>query len=187
MQMQIHLIEGFLQALQMLAGGSDEALAMAHQTTNRADRRRGPERSVQQAHRMQILQPLAVLHVGFAPGHVFDVTGVDQADLQTARFENLEERHPVDAGGLHRHSRDFAGTEPVRQRVQILREGPERTHRLRVAFRRHGHVVDRGPQIDAGGIVARHRPHAACRLVLTQMSRGFNHDEVRPTPRRPGG
>jgi hypothetical protein len=130
--MEVHLIERFLHALQMFAARADQALAVAHEAAHRAHCGRRAKRGVQQAHRVQVLQPLAVLHVGLAGRHVFDVAGVDQTDFQPARFENLKQRHPVDAVGLHRHGRDLAGDEPVGQRVQVFGEGAERAHRLRI-------------------------------------------------------
>jgi hypothetical protein len=186
-QMEVHLIERFLHALQMFAARAHEALAVAHEAAHRAHRGRRPKRGVQRAHGVEKLQPLAVLDVGLAAGHVFDVPGVDQAHLQAARLEDLKQRHPVDAGRLHRDGRDLAGDEPVGQRVQVRGEGAERAHRLRVAVRRHGHAMQRGAQIDAGGIGACHGPHAARRLLFLERSRGFGHGRVRATPRRPGG
>ena len=47
---------------------------------------------------MQILQPLAVLHVGLAAGKVLDVLGVDQADTDADLFKDFVGRKPVDPG-----------------------------------------------------------------------------------------
>jgi len=38
---------------------------------------------------VQILQPLAVGHVRFAPRHMLDVSGVDQADADAGLFQYL--------------------------------------------------------------------------------------------------
>ena len=102
---------------------------------------------------MQVLQPLAVLHIALASGHVLDVAGVDEVDLEAAVLQDLEKRDPVDPGGLHRHGGDAAGFEPVGQGLEILGEGAEVAHRvLRVTIIGHRHVMDGGPEVDAGGI-----------------------------------
>ena len=47
---------------------------------------------------MQILQPLAIAHIGLAAGNVLDVFGVDQADADPGLFQDLMRRDPIDAG-----------------------------------------------------------------------------------------
>jgi hypothetical protein len=60
----------------------------------------------------QIGDPLGVLHVGLAPGHVADVTGVtdDQIDMS---LQHGIDRAPVDAGALHADMRHPRRREPV--------------------------------------------------------------------------
>jgi hypothetical protein len=72
----------------------------------------------------QLAQPLGVLDVGLAPGHVLDVLGVDQRELEVI-LEQVVDGLPVDAGGLHRHVRDAEAREPVAQREQICRHRRE--------------------------------------------------------------
>ena len=151
-QLHVHLVECLLDAQEMLAGSAHEALAMAHERTHRTDRGGGPEGGVEQAHAVEVLQPLAILDVTLASRHVLDVAGVDETHLEAAVLEDLEERDPVDPGGLHRHRSDGAGLEPIRQGLEIPGEGPEVADRLRVAFRGHRHVMDGGSKVDAGGI-----------------------------------
>jgi len=79
------------------------------------------------------------------------VAGVDQADLESAVFEDLEQRDPVDPGSLHRDGGDAAFGEPIGQLIEVSGEGAEMAHRLRVTIRGHRHVVDGGTEIDAGG------------------------------------
>ncbi len=151
-QLHVHLIERLLDAQEVVAAGAHEALAVAHQGTHRADCGGRPEGCVEQSHAVQVLQPLAVLHVTLAPWHVLDMARVDQADLEAAALQDLEKRDPVDPGGLHRYGGDLTGSEPICQCLEILGEGSEVAHRLRVAIRGHRHVVDRGPEVDAGGV-----------------------------------
>jgi hypothetical protein len=51
---------------------------------------------------MEVLQPLAILDVGFAPRHPFDMAGIDQANFQTSALQDLEKGNPVNSGGFDR-------------------------------------------------------------------------------------
>jgi hypothetical protein len=51
---------------------------------------------------MKVLNPLAILDIRLLPGNVLDVMRVHQAHFDLAPFQDLKERNPVDAGGLHR-------------------------------------------------------------------------------------
>ena len=57
---------------------------------------------------MEILQPLAIQHIGFAAGCVFGIVGVDQTDVEAPAFQNLEQGDPVYAGELHRNGANVA-------------------------------------------------------------------------------
>ncbi len=81
---------------------------MPQQRADGADLERWPERGVEQAHGVQELQPLAVLHVALAAGHVAHVLGVDQADLESTGLQQFEQRDPVHPGRLHRHRANAA-------------------------------------------------------------------------------
>ena len=92
---------------------------------------------------MQLLQPLAVEHVGLAPWDVSDPAGIDQQHFEAPLHQQLVERNPVDAGGLHRYRLDLTPLEPVGQSAQISAEGPEAAHVLpfAIAARRHSSPV----------------------------------------------
>ena len=47
---------------------------------------------------MEVLQPLAIHHVGFPPGHVLHMPGINQADLDLRFFKQLRQWNPVYAG-----------------------------------------------------------------------------------------
>ena len=74
---------------------------------------------------MEVLQPLAIGDVGLAARHVLDMTGVDQAHPEAAVFQDLKERNPENARGLHRHAFDAALLEPIGQLLEFLGEGTE--------------------------------------------------------------
>jgi len=101
---------------------------------------------------MKKLQPLAVLDVGLAAGHVLDVPGVDQADLDAAVLQNLKERNPVNAGGLHCDGDHTARHKPVGQSMQVFGEGGELAHRRGSPVGWNRCVDHGGTDIDAAGV-----------------------------------
>jgi hypothetical protein len=51
--------------------------------------------------RQQIRDPVGILHVGFAAGHVLDMRGVGQHQLEVAIVQDVPNWLPVDAGRFH--------------------------------------------------------------------------------------
>ena len=161
--------------LDRVRGVGDEHRALAEVAAQHADLVVGPERGRQPPERVPRLDPLAVADVGLSAGHALELPRVDQLDLEAARAEELEERDPVHAGGLHRHGLDAAAGEPVSQGVEIRGEGAEGADvaALGVAALRHGDVVARGSDIDAGGIqVDAAKLRGKLGVADTTMSRG---------------
>jgi hypothetical protein len=72
--------------------------------------------------------------------------------MEAARLEQLIQRDPVHAGGLHGHGVDAAGIEPIGQTMQIDSEAGELAHGFVITVRRHGHIVRGSADVDAGGI-----------------------------------
>src|SRR3990172_2432403 len=103
---------------------------------------------------MQLLKPLAIKHVGLSPRNVFEVTGVDQLDLEAPLFQKLEERNPVDSGGLRGDGAHATTFEPVGQGAKLTREGAEMTYvsSFGVSTRGNGHIVLLGADVDARSI-----------------------------------
>lgn len=58
---------------------------------------------------------------------------LEQHHLKPALLQHLVGRNPVDAGGLHGDGLDPAPGKPVRQAVQVVREGLEGLDRVGVA------------------------------------------------------
>ena len=159
-ELEVHLVEGLLHVLGV--GG--------RQTESRVSRWRRRDRTAQtvsggrkEARRrpdgVEVLEPLAVLDVGLPAGDVLHVARVDQADLEPAGLQDLVQGDPVDAGGLHGHGGDAALREPIREGVEVLREGPEAPDGLRVAVERHADVDLGGADVDA-------RRRAGCRIGI---------------------
>ena len=80
------------------------------------------------------------------------MTRVDQQHRETARLEQFEQGNPVNAGRFHGDGVDFAGCEPVGNRIEVHRETGKFAHRRVVSIRRHGHKMGRAPNIDTGGV-----------------------------------
>ena len=98
MDLQIHLCERLVHVLHMHGCGFDQAGAVAAQRADGAYLGVGAEGGIEQADRVKILQPLAVLHVGFTAGYMLDVFGVDQADAQPGRLQYLVGRNQIHPG-----------------------------------------------------------------------------------------
>jgi hypothetical protein len=77
----------------------------------------------QEAYAMQLLEPPAVARVALPARDVPDVKGIDEQDLQAAGLQDLVDRDPVDARGLHGDGLDAAIDQPAGQSVQPVGEG----------------------------------------------------------------
>ena len=86
------------------------------------------ERPAEQAEGHELLQPLAVQYVGFAPRDILDVARVHQQNREAARLQQLEQGdpmalgQPLDAGRFHGDGVDPTGIEPVGDGVEVDRE-----------------------------------------------------------------
>ena len=74
------------------------------------------------------------------------------SNREAARVEQLEQRNPVHAGGLHRYGVHAALAEPVGQALEVGGEAGELAHRLVVPVGRHGHEVRGAADVDAGSV-----------------------------------
>jgi hypothetical protein len=116
----------------------------------RDDRISRSEAAPQQPEDVQIAEPLTVGHVALPALDVLDVAGVDERHGEATRLKDLEDRHPVDAGGFHRHVRHATGGEPVSEAVKISGKSRKRSHGNRITVGRHGNKMFGGPAINAG-------------------------------------
>ena len=55
--------------------------------------KRAPEQTIG----VKLLKPLAIEDIGFAPGDIFDVSGIDQYNLEPTSLQNLIQRDPLNA------------------------------------------------------------------------------------------
>lgn len=146
--LQVHLHERFLHALNVGPRTFDERLAMTEIGAEGDDGIGRPKTPAQEAHAVQLADPLTIRDIAFSPGHVLEVPRVHQQHLESAGLQDLVHRDPVDAGRFHRHAPYATGAEPVCQAQQIAREGRKRSHRRRVAIGRHGDKMFRRAAID---------------------------------------
>ena len=82
---------------------------------------------------MQVPQPLAVGNISSPAGNILEIPRIDQAHFQPTGFQDLEQRNPIDTGGLHRYRFDSARLEPVCQPMEIFRECGECSHRFGIS------------------------------------------------------
>jgi hypothetical protein len=153
-ELEVHLLEGLVDVLDMLSARAQEHGALAEEASKDNDLVRRAEGAIEQAEGVQLLDPLAVEDVGLAARDVLHTAGVDEADVEGAFFEDLEEGDPVDAGGLHGDGGHAAGGEPVGQGVEVSGEGFELPDvvALRIRAGRYGGEVGVGADVDARGV-----------------------------------
>jgi hypothetical protein len=147
-ELDVHFDQRLLHALYPVALLSAEDLALPCHGAHHAHLAVGAEGTAQQAQTHELLQPLAVLHVALAPGHVLHLACIDQEHLQSALLQHLVHRNPVDARRFQRHRVDPTLNEPVGQCVQVAGHHAELAHRLICTPRRHRHPVTRPSHID---------------------------------------
>jgi hypothetical protein len=150
LQLQVHLGQGLLHAINAGGGGFHQGLAVAHIAAQCYDLASRTKTRMEQTDAMEFLQPLAVLDVGLAPAHVMHLVGVDQHHLQPAFREYFVERDPVDPGRLHRHRLDAALHQPIGQLMKAAGESAELTHRLGITVGSYRREVAGGATVDAG-------------------------------------
>src|SRR5882762_10551636 len=106
---------------------------------------------------MQILKPLTIEDVGLATGNVMHMLSIDQMDFDAARFQDLKQRYPVDAGRFHRHRVHTASLKPVRQLVQILSESRKRSYRVGIPIGRYADKDFCRSNINTAGVRSHYR------------------------------
>ena len=151
-QLHVHLGEDLLHALDMATLVGQQHVAVAPEGAQSADLLIGSEGAAQQAKAHELLKPLAIEHIAFAPWQVLDVAGIDQVDLEAARLQDLIDGDPVHAGGLHHHGLDPAALEPVGHAVDGVSEAVEVAHALIIAISGHAGELAGGADINGRAI-----------------------------------
>ena len=107
----------------------DQSLAIAREVAQLANRRRGNEAAPQQPVLQQLRDPHAVLHVGLAPRHLFDMRGVHE-QAPDGFLEHVIDRLPVHAPAFQRHVRHAVLLQPLPQAQELGRRRAEGLHVL---------------------------------------------------------
>ena len=123
--------------------------AVTHERADGRDLGIGSEAAAQEPEGVELLEPLAVGNVGLATRYAFDVTRVDEQDLEATLLEDLEERDPVDTCRLHGDGLDAADVEPVGEGVKVRGEALELAHRLIVPILGDRDPVARRADVDS--------------------------------------
>ena len=111
------------------------------------------ERRLEQAVRVQPLDPLGVEHVGLGSSTaVGQLARLDQVDLEATRLEQLKERNPIDPRGFHGYRGDVALGQPVRQGSEVGSIGGKAAYRLGIVTGGHCHIMGFGPDVDTRGV-----------------------------------
>jgi len=110
------------------------------------------ERPRQQPEGVQLLNPLAIDHIGLAPGHVLDVMRIDQLDIESPAFEQFEQGYLVDTGRFHGDGGDPTALQPIGQALEIGGERRKLLHRLRISIGRNGDKMAARANIDSSGV-----------------------------------
>jgi hypothetical protein len=129
-ELEIGVLQDLFDALHVGAALTHELLARAGEGARFLHRHGRHETGADQPMGEQIGEPHGVVDVGLAPGHVLDVRGVGQHQLEVP-FEDVPDGLPVHARGFHAHLLDALGIEPVGQGEQARGGRGERAHFLR--------------------------------------------------------
>ena len=127
-ELEVGVLQRFLDALHMAGLLAHELLAGAQQGAQLLGRRLRHEARADQAVRQQVGQPDRIGDIGLAAGHVLDVGGVGQDQREVAIGEDMPDRLPVDTGRLHRDMGAAALCQPGGQRQQPGGCGVETAH-----------------------------------------------------------
>ena len=121
----------------------------APQRANLALRTKGP---TQQTETHQLLQPLAVEHVRFAPRDVLHMPSIHQIHREPTRLQQLEQRDPVHPRRLHRYGVHFTGRQPLGQAVQVFGKAGILPYRLLVPIWGDRYKMTGRTHIDPRGV-----------------------------------
>ena len=152
-QFDVHLLHGFLHVLDMIGGVADLHLPQPPVGTQRQHGIGRPKRRTQETVGMQALDPLGVEHVRLrARAATRKLPWFHQIDLEALRFEELEQRNPVDAGGFQSDRLDAALLQPCDDLVKIGGVGAELADWVGVAVRRDADHMHVGMNVDSGRV-----------------------------------
>src|SRR5215831_5549160 len=141
-QLQVHLLQGFLHVLHVLAGMADQRGPLPQVGPQLAGLLVGPKGRSQQADAMQPIDPLAVAAVRLGtPAQLAGVAGIDQEHLEALRLEQLIQSDPVDARRFQGDGVDLMLMQEGRNSLQAIGMGRKLLNQAGIGF---------GGETDAG-------------------------------------
>ena len=111
-QLDPAVLQRLVQAVGLTLALGDLRLAITSELAQLTDRLGRNEAGTQQAGLGQSAQPLGIRDVGLAPRDLFDMTRVDQQQLEVV-FEHMPHRLPIHARRFHRDLRDAMRRQPI--------------------------------------------------------------------------
>ena len=151
-ELDIHLHQRLLHALHPAALLGDQKLTLALHRPQHKHLCVRTECGTQKTQAHELLDPLTVHHIAFAPGHVLHLPGIHQPHLEPLLLKHLIQRDPVHPRGFEGHRIHPALKQPVGHRVQVVRHYTELTNRLIRHMRGNGHPVTRCPYINSRSV-----------------------------------
>ena len=88
-KLEVHLVKCFLHVLDMCGAVAQEHIPLAGDGAEAADLFSRTERGGEQSVAVQLLEPLAIEDISLFAGDVFDIPGIDQADLDAEMLEDV--------------------------------------------------------------------------------------------------
>jgi hypothetical protein len=98
MEQDVHLLKCLLHVLNVHCRPLHQHGSLAQVAPQDHDLIGGSKGASEQAEGVELLEPLAVKHIGLASTDVFDMARIDQQDMKAAFLKQLKERDPIDAG-----------------------------------------------------------------------------------------
>src|SRR5664279_2828598 len=160
-QLDIHLRQRFLHVLDTHRRCRHQILSLPQITAQHTNLFGWPECLVQKPKGVQLLQPLAFLHIRFASRQSLGVLRMRHVHFQPVTFQHVIQCRPVHAGGLHDDRLDSAVLQPACHPMEVGGEAAETSYRFCVAVCGHGYVMFCTSHIDPRCI------HIQCCLLYT--------------------
>jgi len=149
----VHVDQCLLHVQDVRRAVLDQLGAVAQQRAQGNQVGVGAEGFGEQPQAMQGLNPLTVEDIGFVTGgEAAGEVAADQAAMDAASFQDLEQGDPVDAGGFHGDGLDAVLDQPIGDSVQVGGIGAEGTHDLGLVGAGDADVGLLGADVGAGGV-----------------------------------
>ncbi len=121
----VHFYQGLLHMVDMHRRATDMVFTQALVPPEFLEFPLGYKTAVQQAVTVQLLYPLAVLHIGLASRYLAGLPSVHQPDVQPSFHEHVVQDDPVRTGRFHRHGLHAIGQKVCQRTPEFGSVGSE--------------------------------------------------------------